>query len=96
VDGRRLHDRAAGRGQPPEALDGGEEADGARLGAAGADAACGLQVGAHGLGVEAGIQVAQAVRIEVDAGVEEARLLAVKDHPSVYELPAFYPGNDAQ
>ncbi len=56
VDGARLHDGAPGRHEPPEPLDGGQEADGPCPGTAGADAGRGFEVGPHVLRVEARVE----------------------------------------
>jgi hypothetical protein len=96
VDRGRLHDGAAGRDEPAEALDWWQQADGAGLGSALAYEARDLEVRPDDLGVEVGVERPQAFGVEVDAGVEELLVLAVKHDPGVYELSALDAWHYAQ
>src|SRR5829696_2242210 len=88
VDRRGLHHCAARRDEPPEALALRQHAHGAGFVPTLAHPARDLEVCLHGLGVEVGVEHPQAFRVEVDARIEELRVLAVEHHPRVYELPA--------
>ena len=72
VDRGRLHNCAARRDEPSEALARRQQPHGAGLGSAPANPAGDLEVCPHGLGVEVGVERPQTLRVEVDARLEEA------------------------
>src|SRR5215204_54845 len=93
---RRLHNGAAGRDEPSEALALRQHPHGAGLSSAFAHPARDFEVCLYGVGVEVGIERTQAFRVEADARVEELRVLAVEHHPCVYELTALDARHHAQ
>ena len=91
-----MHDGAAGRHEPAEALAPRQEADRSCSLAAGAYESGGLQVGEHGGMIQPRVERPEVFEVQVYAGVEEAGLAAVEHDARVDELPALHAGHHAQ
>jgi hypothetical protein len=96
VDGARLQDGAAGRGEPVEAFALGEAGDGSGGSVARADTGDGVEMLADEVGVRVGPESAQAFGVEIDAGVEIALFKTEDNHRSVNEFLALDAGDDAE
>src|SRR5215213_9985079 len=96
VDRGGLHDGASGRNEPSETLAWQQQANGAGFGPAFAYEPRYVQVRPDDLGVEVGVERPQSFRVEMDARVEEPRVLAVEHDPGIYQFSALYARHDAQ
>jgi hypothetical protein len=95
VDGGDLNDGAARRDKPVEAFALAQVRDGAARRICGADSREGFEVVANQIEIDLRPERAEALIVNVDAGIKEALLETEDDNACVNELFALDAGNDA-